>query len=345
VQQILAARMRQAGATVAAAVVLDVKTGEVLAQASFPGYDAADPLTVAPAQRADMASGLVVDPGSVHKALVFGAALQEGAIRPDTIISVGPSITKGDTTYHDTHPHSVETPMTLAGIMAYSSNIGTIHIADRLGAAKLYQYQLKFGLGAPTGEGLPGEAAGLVQPPNRWSGSSYGSIPIGNGVAVTPLQMASAYAAIANEGTWIQPHLVRAEISADGTVEPAPAAASHQVIDPHNAAILRTILEAPVYVKGGTGNRAAVSGYLVAGKTGTGARVVDGKYTAGQVASFIGMAPADAPRYVIAVFAHALNGTGGTVAGPAFRDMMAFTLGHFKVPPSGATPPPFRVYP
>jgi cell division protein FtsI (penicillin-binding protein 3) len=345
VQQILGNRMREVNATFGAAVVLDVRTGEVLAQASYPGYDAANPFAVPARQWVDTPSALVVDPGSVHKAIVLGAALQEGVVRPDTVIPVGPSITKGDTVFRDTHPHARETPMTLAGVMAYSSNVGVIRIADRLGAGKLYEYQQRFGLGRPTGEGLPAEAPGLVQPPKNWSGSSYGSIPIGNGVAVTPLQMAAAYAAIANDGRWVQPHLLLGTIGPDGTVEPAPAPATRQVMDPVPAADLRHILEAVVVVKGATGIRAAIPGYRVAGKTGTGLRVVDGKYTDGQVASFVGMAPADAPRYVVAVFAHAANATGGAVAGPAFRDMMALTLGRFKVPPTGTPPPSFTVYP
>src|SRR5262249_34486476 len=155
---------------------------------------------------------------------------------------------------------------------------------------------------------------GLVQPPKNWSGSSYGSIPIGMGIAVTPLQMIAAYAAIANNGVWVQPHLVSALVAPDGKVTPAAPPATHQVGIPQVAAQLRTLFEAPTTVPGATGRSAAVTGYLVSGKTGTGGQVEGGQYRSGSVTSFIGMAPADNPRYVIGVFAHVPNGTGGSIA-------------------------------
>jgi cell division protein FtsI (penicillin-binding protein 3) len=260
-------------------------------------------------------------------------------------VLVPPSIRKGDTPFSDTHPHSKPTEMTLPGILAWSSNLGTITIADRLGAAKLYEYQRRFGFGEPTGIGLPGEAAGLVQPPANWSEPSYGSIPIGMGVSVTPIQMASVYATIANGGVWVQPHLVKATIAPDGSATPAEAPAARRVISAENAAALRTMLEAVVTVPGATGLSAAVDGYRVAGKTGTGKIVRDGQYAAGEVASFIGIAPADAPRYVVAVFAHTPGGNGGVVAGPAFKEIMGLTLRHYRVPPTGTRPPEFHVYP
>jgi cell division protein FtsI (penicillin-binding protein 3) len=343
IQNILAGRMRERKALFGAAVVLDVHTGEVLAQASYPPYDAADPFTAPEAARVDAASQIVVDPGSVAKVVALGAALQEDVVQPDSTVLIGPTIRKGDTVYSDTHPFPAGTRITLPGILAYSSNVGTITVASQLGADRLYSYQCELGLGRPTGEGLPGEASGLVQPPENWSGSSYGSIPIGNGISVTPLQMAAVYAAVANDGVWTQPHLVRATVGPDGRSSPADAPESRRVFDTSTAQALRTMLEAVVTLPGATGVSAAVPGYRVAGKTGTGLRVVDGRYAPGEVASFVGMAPADAPRYVIAVFAHTPGGTGGAVAGPAFRDMMAFTLGHYQVPPTGAPVPTFTV--
>jgi cell division protein FtsI (penicillin-binding protein 3) len=344
VQQTLAERLQQVKASIGAAVVLDVRTGEVLAQASFPGFNAASP-PADPQLWVDTSSGLIVDPGSTHKAIVMGAALEEGVVTLDTAVVVGPKIVKGDREFVDAgHRQPRDVPMTLAGVMAYSSNVGTIRVAEQLGKEKLYEYQRRFGLGEPTGEGLPGEVAGLVRAPKDWSGTSHGSIPIGNGVSTTPLQMAAVYAAIANGGTWVQPHLVRATVGPDGKRSPAPPPAIRKVLDPAVAAQLRELLEAPVVVKGGTGNQAAIPGYRVAGKTGTGGRVVDGRYTDGYVASFIGMAPADAPRFVVAVYAYGLDITGATMA-PAFSQMMADTLIRFKVPPTGAPPPVFKVYP
>ncbi|HYN93435.1 MAG TPA: penicillin-binding protein 2, partial [Pilimelia sp.] len=344
-QRVLYDNMRKVKATVGAAIVLDVRTGEVVAQASYPTYDAAAWSKYKPEHRNDVATSVVFDPGSVHKALVVGAALEEGVVKPTSAVVVGPRITKGDEEFRDTHPNYRPRAMSLPGILAYSSNIGTIKIADLLGAQKLYDYQLRFGLGKVTGVGVLGEAQGLVQPPQNWSGSSYGSVPVGHGVAVTPLQMAAAYGAIANDGTWIQPHLVQAVLNSDGSVRSRPTPQRRQVLSPANAAQLRTMMEAVITVDGATGTTAAIRGYRVAGKTGTGAQVVGGRYIAGEVASFVGMAPADKPRYVVAVFAHTPGGGGGVIAGPAFRDIMAYTLTRFKVPPTGAKPPRFVVYP
>jgi cell division protein FtsI (penicillin-binding protein 3) len=345
VQQTLKEHMERTGGTKAAAVVLDVRTGEVLAQASHPTYNAADPINpnTDPTDREDVATSFVVDPGSVHKAIVFGAALEEGVITPDTAMPVPSTIRKGDTVFRDTRPVNGRT-MTVAGMLAYSSNVGTIQIADRLGADKLYEYQLRFGLGRATDVGLPGEASGRVLEPRDWSGSSYGSIPIGHSVDVTPLQMAAVYAAIANDGVWVQPHLVKEIIAPDGA-RTSTTTQTRRVMSPENAAALRLMLEAVTTVPDATGLAAAIPGYRVAGKTGTGKRIVNGQYVSGEVASFIGMAPADNPRYVIAVFAHTPGGGGGQIAAPAFKSMMEFTLRHYRVPPSTAKPPSFVVFP
>ncbi|WP_428964452.1 peptidoglycan D,D-transpeptidase FtsI family protein [Micromonospora fluostatini] len=344
-QRILAEQMAKTQGSTGAAVIIEVATGEVLAQASYPGYDAAKPEESEPVERDDAATSFVVDPGSVHKAITFGAALEEGVITPETTFPVPNAVRRGDTWFADTHPAGGRT-MSLAGMMAHSSNVGTITIADKLGRDKLIEYQRRFGLGQPTGVGMPGEAAGRILPAQEWSDSSYGSVPIGHSVDATPLQMAAAYAAIANDGVYVQPRLVRQTIAPDGTRTPAEAPKTHRVLSSENAAALRTMLEAVTTVPDATGVQAAVTGYRVAGKTGTGWRLVDGRKQPGEVASFIGMAPAEKPRYVIAVFAHTPSGGGGQITAPAFRDMMRFTLQHYRVPPSsGADAPNFVVYP
>jgi cell division protein FtsI (penicillin-binding protein 3) len=345
VQKTLAARMAQCKAFTGAAVVLDVRTGEVLAQASYPTYDAAQPLKSKPEDREDTATSFVVDPGSVHKAITVGAALQEGVVKPGDTFVVGPNVVKGDQRFKDSHTNWTPKRMSIPGILAYSSNVGTIAIADRLGKEKLYEYQKKFGLGSATGAGVPGEASGALLRPEDWSGSSHGSVPIGHSVAVTPLQMAAAYAAIANDGTWVQPHLVKETIAPDGRRTPSAPPTARQVMSPENARALRQMLEAVITVERATGVQAKVDGYRVAGKTGTGSRVVNGEYVPGTVASFVGMAPVENPRYVIAVFAHVPTGGGGAVTAPAFRDMMGYTLTHFGVPLSSGKPPKFVVYP
>jgi cell division protein FtsI (penicillin-binding protein 3) len=285
----------------------------------------------------------VVEPGSVHKAITIGAGLETGVIEPGTVLPVSPTITKGGTTFRDTHQHKGTVGMTLQGILAQSSNVGTIEVADKVGPQRLYEFQKKFGLGQRTDVGLPGESAGIVQPPSNWSGPSYGGVPIGLGVAVTPLQMASAYQAIANDGVRVEPRVVRGTTGPDGKFAAAKAPARTQVMSPANAAALRRMLEA-VPTSEGTAPAAAIDGYRVAGKTGTGQRVQGSKYLPGNVASFVGMAPADAPRFVIAVFVHSPAGVGGAIAGPAFHDLMSFTLRHFDVPPTGSETPAIRLY-
>ncbi|MEU8074067.1 penicillin-binding transpeptidase domain-containing protein [Catellatospora citrea] len=344
-QHILAASMEKVKAVWGAAVVLDARTGEVVAQASHPTFDAANPNEAKPEVLADNATSVVVDPGSVHKAIVLSAALQENVIEPDSTVKIGPSIKKGDQVYWDTHQFAEGTRITLPGLMAYSSNVATIKIAEKLGAEKLYEYQKLFGLGQPTGIGVPGESSGQLQAPEDWSGTSHGSIPIGHEMAVTPLQMAAAYAAIANDGVWVQPHLIKQTIASGGKVtEPAPPK-SHRVVSAENAAALREIMEAVTTVDQATGRSAALPGYRISGKTGTGSQVLNGKYVKGEVGSFIGMAPAENPRYVVAVFVKTPGvGAGGKVAGPAFRDIMAYTLRHFKVLPSTIGSPKFVTY-
>jgi cell division protein FtsI (penicillin-binding protein 3) len=345
VQRYLSEYMRQVHASIGAAVVLDVHTGEVLTQASYPAYNAAKPFDARPVDREDVASSVVADPGSSHKPFVLGAALQEGVITPDSTITVGPALMRGGYRFQDTHPQPRGTKLTIPGVLAYSSNVGTILIGDKLGPQRIYEYQQKFGLGHASGEGMPGEATGRILAPDEWSGSASGSVPIGMSVDATLVQMAAAYAAIANDGMYVQPHLIKSTIAPDGMVTPAPAPETHEVLSPTVASQLRTMMEAVVDVQGATGTRAAVAGYRVAGKTGTGKRLIKGRYSRYNAGSFVGMAPADNPRFVIGVFADVPNGTGGTVAAPAFSKMMSFALAHYRVPPSGTKPPKFRIHP
>jgi cell division protein FtsI (penicillin-binding protein 3) len=345
VQRILSDRMEKVNATVGGAVVLDVRTGEVLVQASYPAYNAQQPFDSKPVEREDVPSSVITDPGSTHKAFIFGAALEEGIVTPGSTLKIGPALKRGGFRFADTHPQKAGTAMTMAGLLAYSSNVGTIRIADKLGKQRVYEYQQKFGLGRATGVGMPGEAEGRLLAPDEWSGSASGSIPIGHSVDATLIQMAAAYAAIANDGTYVQPHLVKATIPSGGEAVPAPAPATHRVLRPEVAAQLRTLMEAVVDSKGGTGTQARVDGWRIAGKTGTGKRLIDGRYTKHNAGSFIGMAPADNPRYVIAVSADVPSGTGGDVAAPAFSDMMKATLLHYRVPPSATPAPKFKLFP
>ncbi|WP_344612594.1 penicillin-binding protein 2, partial [Dactylosporangium salmoneum] len=345
VQSTLAERMGPLNADFATAIVLDARTMEVLAMASYPGFAAAYPGRTSMDLVKDQCTATVFDPGSIHKAIVMGAALQEGIITPSSTITVNSKVKKGDTTYTDHPPQKDGTQMTIPGILALSSNVGTIAVADRLGKDKLYEYQQKFGLGQRTGVGLPNESAGQLLPPNQWTGSSPGSIPIGNGVATTSMQMAAVYGAIANDGLWVQPTLVRKIIAPDGTTSKPAAQQTRRVLDPQIAQELRVMLEGVTTLDDATGHQAAIPGYRIAGKTGTSKLPQNGGYAPGDVVSFIGMAPAEAPRYVVAVTAHVPGGAGGSVAAPAFRDMMAVTLSSFGVQPTGTEPPKLTIYP
>ena len=328
-----------AGATSAAAVVLDVPSGEVLVQASCPGFNAAKPLDHAVADRADVASSVAAEPGSTHKAFIMAAALQEGLITPETTVPADGPLIRGGTPFVDDRPQPAGTRLTMAQVLAYSSNVGTIAVADRLGPQRIHEYQQRFGLGTATGEGMPGESAGRLLDPAQWSPSASGSVPIGTSVDATLLQMAAGYAALANNGTYVSPRLVQSTVDADGTVTPAAAPRTRQVVSPEVAAQVRTMLEAVVTEPGATGRLAAVPGYRVAGKTGTVDRLVDGRYTTANAVSFIGLAPAESPRFVVAVSAAVPAGAGGDLAAPVFSSIMGLTLNRYLVPPSAARPP------
>jgi cell division protein FtsI (penicillin-binding protein 3) len=334
IQRILGEHLEKAKATAGAAVVLDVRTGEVLAQASFPPFNAAKPLDYEPGARIDVATRLAAEPGSTHKAFMVAAALQEGVVTAGETFPAGAPIVRGGAAFPDDHPQPPGTRLTIPQILAYSSNIGTIEIADRLGAQRVYDWQRRFGLGAVTGEGMPGESAGRLLSPPQWSPSASGSVPIGLSVDATLLQMAAGYAAIANDGTYVTPYLIKATIDPDGTAVAAGQPARRQVLTPGVAAQVRTMLQAPIVMPKATGARAAVPGHRVAGKTGTVDRLVDGRYTSANRASFIGMAPADQPRYVVAISADVPDGAGGEIAAPIFSQMMGLTLRTYRVPPS-----------
>ncbi|MFI5933410.1 penicillin-binding transpeptidase domain-containing protein [Actinoplanes sp. NPDC051494] len=342
VQQYLQQYMEEVSATVGGAVVMDARTGEVLAQASYPTYNAQKPLDFKPAERDDAVSSVITDPGSTHKAFTIGAALQEGVITKDSEITVGKALELGGTTFPDTHPFPAGTKLTIPQVLAYSSNVGTIRIGQKLGKEKLYEYQQKFGLGRSTDEGMPAEASGALLAPADWSGSSYGSVPIGHSVDATLLQMVAGYAAIANDGTYIQPHLIKSTTSGNtGKVTAAAPPETHRVLSPEVASELREMMEAVVDAKGATGGKAKVEGYRISGKTGTGNLLINGRYTKHNASSFIGMAPAENPRFVVGVFADVATGTGGDVAAPAFSKMMSAALVQYRVPPSGTPAPRF----
>jgi cell division protein FtsI (penicillin-binding protein 3) len=319
---------RPKGAT---AIVMDPRDSEVLAMANWPRIDANDP-GAAPAYAAqNRAVGATYEPGSTFKAVTVAGALEEGLVKPDTEFNLAPQIQVADRTIGESHPRGYET-LTTAQILAQSSNVGAITIGLRQGKQRFDKWVRRFGFGRPTGVDLPGEERGIVLPVSKYSGSSMGNLPIGQGIAVTPMQMATAYSAIANGGMLRTPQVVR-RVNGKRVATPK----GKRVISKNTAAQLRTMLEG-AFAPGGTASEVSIPGYKLAGKTGT-ANKIDpetGKYSnSAYVASFIGFAPALHPKLLIAVMVDEPHGAiyGGTVAAPAFGQIASFALPYLRIPP------------
>ena len=341
-QDVLARKIQEVNAESGTATVMDVRTGEVLALASVPTFDA-DRFSEAPAElRGNRAVTDVFEPGSIGKVITAAAALEAGTLTPDSVLTVPDTLRVSNKTFSDSHGHPTER-MTLTGVMVESSNVGTILAAQTVGGPKIHEMLARFGIGSRTGIGLPGESAGILRPESEWSGTDYGTHPIGQGYAVNGVQMASVYATVANGGVRIAPHVVKGTQEPDGSVRPGPEPRQQRVISPEVAAQLRGMLEG-VTGEGGTAKNAAIPGYRVAGKTGTARRAVGGGYS-GYTASFVGFAPADAPRLVVSVSVqNPRNGYyGGVIASPVFRDIMAYALSNQQVPPTGTPAPRLRL--
>jgi cell division protein FtsI (penicillin-binding protein 3) len=320
-QSVLLRTVRQWGAKAASAVILDPRTGEVLALASEPGFDANRfPETDRDTQR-NRAVTDTYEPGSTLKVVTVAAALSEGLVSPSSSFTLAPNIRVADRVIHEAHRSQTE-QMTVAEILSRSSNVGTITLAELLGRSRLETWIERFGFGNKTDIDFPGETSGIL--PFYWSGSTIGTLPIGHGIAVTPVQMAAAYAAVANGGVWLRPRLV-----AD---RPAKR---RRVMSKGVANQLMSMLRDVVIE--GTGTEAEVEGYQVAGKTGTAAKPdPNGGYsTSRYVASFVGVVPASAPRLVVMVTVDEPRGAiwGGVVAAPAFQQIANFALQYLEIPP------------
>jgi cell division protein FtsI/penicillin-binding protein 2 len=315
----------------ATALVMRPQTGELLAMANWPRVDANDWEAAPDFARRNRAVSSVYEPGSTFKAFTVAGALEAGAVEPDTMFDLPPSIQVADRVINESHPRGAVN-LSTTEILAQSSNVGTIKVGQELGAQRFDRWVRRFGFGAPTGLDLPGEEAGLVLDLDRYSGSSMGNLPIGQGVAVTPMQLAAAYAAIANGGVLRAPHVVAA---VDGEQVPAPR--GERVISPQTAAQVRTMLKG-VLAPGGTAPEAAIPGYPLAGKTGTANKIDEetGEYSQSRyIASFAGFAPAEEPELLITVMVDEPNGAiyGAEVAAPAFQEIAAFALPYLKIPP------------
>jgi cell division protein FtsI (penicillin-binding protein 3) len=311
----------------ATAIVLDPSSGAILAMAVAPSFDANE-FGDAPAEfQRNRAVTDVFEPGSTFKLVTVAGALSDRLVGPKSAFTLSPSIHVADREIHDAEERDTER-MTVAEILSRSSNVGAVTLAQLLGPGRLMSWMKRFGFGRPTGIGFPGESRGIVAPVSRWSGSSIGNVPIGQGIAVTPIQMASAYAAIANRGVLVHPHLV------DHVADQDPAKlARKRVVSVKVARQLMQMLRN--VVDEGTGTAAAVPGYEVAGKTGTAAKPDRGGYSRRYVASFVGFVPATRPRLVILVTVDEPRRAiwGGMVAAPAFQEIATFDLRYLGVPP------------
>ena len=329
-ESVLRDTIRRWRARSATAVVLDPHTGAVLAMAQAPGYNANNASNVALSLQRNRAVTDTYEPGSTFKLVTIAGALSTHLVTPETRFTLPYSIQVADRIIHDAEPRGTET-LTVAQILSHSSNVGAITIAEKLGQATLMDWIKRFGFGRQTGIDFPGESQGLVLPLDQWSGSTIGNVPIGQGIAVTPVQMASAYAAIANGGVWAEPHLV----------ERVGGHALHdfehrRVVSTAVDAVLKQMLTNVVDEHGATGNEAQIPGYTVAGKTGTAQKPGPHGYTTGQyVASFVGFVPVAKPRLVVLVMVDDPRSAifGGVVAAPAFAQIAKFDLQYLGVPP------------
>ncbi len=335
VERELAAALERTQAKSAAAIVLEPHTGEVLALANAPSFDPNDAGGATLEQRRNDALQNIYEPGSTFKIVPFTGALEEKLITPETRIECPGSISLPGRVVHD-HAHG---SLTATEALAKSSNVAAIKLGQKLGNDRLYEYIRRLGFGTKTGVELPGETAGLIRPVSKWQPGSIGSIPIGHEVGVTPLQMAAAYAAVANDGVRVAPHLVREVRDAEGKTVERAEPESHRVVSAETARLLRRMME-EVTLKG-TARAAQLEGYTAAGKTGT-AQKIDPRTRAYSqskyVASFVGFAPLENPAVVIIVVIDEAVGLhqGGQVAAPVFREIANQVLPYLDVMPDQA---------
>jgi len=345
-QQAVAETVAASGAHGGSSLVMDVRTGAVLAMATAPVVDPSTPGQTADRDRGNAAVEDAYEPGSVQKVLTAAALVEEGVVSADTEMQVPSSIRRGGHTIRDAVDHP--TGLTFAGVIALSSNVGTLLAAERVESEVLHRYLADFGLGLRPGLTFAGETPGQL--PAEWSDLTRDTIAFGQGLSVSIVQLASAYAAIANGGVRVPPRIVDARIEADGTVREVPPGEPVRVVSEATADEVTLMMEA-VMGEEGTGRSVAerVPGFRLAGKTGTAQRVNPSCacYSGGgNVVSFMGFAPADDPRIVVAVTVDrpAGGGSGSGTAGPAWADTTAFALHRLGVEPSGTEPPPVRLF-
>ena len=327
----IAKAVRASSAKSGTVIVMDPKTGQILAHATAPTFDPNKPVKLSDVHNASVEE--VYEPGSTGKVMTLAAAIEENLVTPTTVFSVPYALKTKYATFHDHERHPVQ-HLTTAGILAVSSNTGTIQIGAKLSDDQLYKYLTAFGVGSSTDSGLPGESSGLINAPKDWSGTTKPTMSFGQGYSVTAMQATSIFATIANDGVRVEPTVIAGTLDAQGHYTPAKARKSTRVISAETAQTMRLMMESVVSANG-TAPSAAIPGYRIAGKTGTAQRSVNGRYS-GYTASFIGFAPADKPRYVISVTIQAPQGMhwGGVLGGPVFKEVMSYVLEAKHIPPT-----------
>ena len=323
-------------------IVMDPKTGQILAHATAPTFDPNDTTKVSLVAMRNPSVLDVYEPGSTGKVMTLAAAMEEKKITPETVLTIPYALKRSTKVFHDHEPHPTQR-LTTAGVLAVSSNTGSIKIGEMLSNDKLYEYLTKFGIGTKTGSGLPGESRGILPKVADWSGTTAPTVAFGQGYSLTAMQATSVFATIANDGVRVSPTVIAGKSDSSGNYTPSATRESVRVISADTAAKMRLMMES-VVSSNGTAPSAAIPGYRVAGKTGTAQRIDDtcGCYR-GYTASFIGFAPADNPAYVISVTIQDPKGLhwGGYLGGPVFKKVMSFVLQSKGIAPTGTTVVPF----
>jgi cell division protein FtsI (penicillin-binding protein 3) len=322
-------------------IVMDPKTGHILAHATAPTFDPNDTTKVSLVAMRNPSVLDVYEPGSTGKVMTIAAALEEKKITPQTVLTIPDKLKRSVKVFRDHEPHPTQR-LTTAGVLAVSSNTGSIKIGEMISNDKLYDYLTKFGIGSKTGSGLPGESRGILPKVADWSGTTAPTVAFGQGYSVTAMQATSVFATIANDGVRVSPTVIAGTSDSSGNYTPSATRESVRVISPETASQMRLMMESVVSASG-TAPSAAIPGYRVAGKTGTAQRIDDtcGCYR-GYTASFIGFAPADNPAYVISVTIQDPKGLhwGGYLGGPVFKKVMSFVLQSKGIAPTGTVVDP-----
>lgn len=340
--QRLADGVRSSSADWGLAITMDVTNGEIVQLSQYPSFDPDTRTGMTEKNTVARAWQTVYEPGSVIKTLTMAALADQGLVSADTKIKVPGSMTIDGFNISDYWDHGT-IKLTAAGVIAQSSNMGTIVASQQMKSSTLHSYLSKFGLGAKTGVGLPGESKGILVPAARWSRSQAATVTFGQGVSVTALQMVRAVGAIANGGVAVEPTVVSGLKAGDGSVEKPARAKGQRVVSQQAAKQVTRMMEA-VTADDGTAPAAQIEGYRVAGKTGTAWRVnpETGRYVRGQnTVSFMGFAPADNPRFVTYVVLDnpVSSAGGGSTAAPIFQQVMSMALERFGIAPTGAKSP------